>query len=70
LNNQADLHTGVALRTSGYSEDNQFISVTNQFGNETLIQKGTDTKPTAIISPDGLITTLTIDSSCHLTAVT
>ena len=49
-----DLNTGVILRTFGYNEDNQLISVTDQFGNKTLIQRGTDGMPSAIMSPDGL----------------
>ena len=40
------------------------------FGNTTNIQRNASGLPTAIISPDGLTTTLTIDSDNHLTRVT
>ena len=65
-----DLDTGVALRTFGYNEDNQLVSISDQFGNRTTIERNADGIPTAILSPDGLATTLTIDAQNHLTAVT
>ena len=65
-----DLDTGVALRTFGYNEDNQLVSISDPFGNRTAIERNKDGTPTAIVSPDGLATTLTIDAQNHLTAVT
>jgi RHS repeat-associated protein len=65
-----DLATGVALIEFGYDVDNKLVSITDQFGNQTTIQRDADGDPTTIISPDGITTTLTIDANNHLTEIT
>jgi len=65
-----DLETGIVLRTFGYDQDDHLISITDQFGNQTTIEWDSDGVPTAIVSPDGLRTTLTIDADNNLTRVT
>ena len=65
-----DLDTGVTLYEFGYNEENELVSITDSFGNQTMIERDTNGVPTAIISPDGITTTLTIDPNNHLTAIT
>jgi sugar lactone lactonase YvrE len=65
-----DLDTGVVLREFGYNSSNQLVSITDRFGNETVIERGPDGVPTAIVSPDGLRTGLTVDANNHLTRIT
>ncbi len=65
-----DLDTGVVLREFGYDQDNNFISITDQFGNQTAIQRDASGVPTAITSPDGLTTQLTIDANNYLSRIT
>jgi|GEM_PF-1795685 len=65
-----DLVTGVALRTFEYNGDHQLVAISDPFGNRTIIERKADGTPTAIVSPDGLTTTLTLDAQKHLTAVT
>ncbi|MGB6012424.1 MAG: RHS repeat-associated core domain-containing protein [Desulfobacterales bacterium] len=65
-----DIDTGATLRTFGYDQDNNLISITDQFGNQTTIQRDSNNIPTSIISPDGLTTQLTIDGDNHLTRIT
>ena len=77
MNNTSGLHketinldTGVTLRKFIYDEDNSIISITDQFNNQVTIERDVNGIPTAVISPDGNRTELTIDGSNHLTAVT
>lgn len=65
-----DLNTGRTLYTFGYDSNNNLISITDQFGNITSIQRDASGTPLAIISPDGITTTLTIDGNNHLTRIT
>ena len=65
-----DLDTGVTLYEFGYDDDNNLVSITDRFGNETSIERDTSGVPTSITSPDGITTTLTIDPNGHLTRVT
>jgi len=64
-----DLDTGITLRDFNYNENNKLVSIVDQFGNETIIQRDGNSVPAAIVSPDGLITNLTIDSNNHLTHI-
>ena len=68
--NTIDIDTGTVLREFGYDENNNLISITDQFGNQTTINRDGSGVPTSIISPDGLMTQLTIDTSNHLTRIT
>ena len=65
-----DLDTGIALYEFGYDGKRNLVSITDQFGNQTLIQRDGNGVPTAIISPDGITVILNIDSSNHLTRIT
>lgn len=65
-----DLDTGVALYEFGYDEENRLASVTDPFGNQTVIERDGDGTPRAIVSPDGIVTALTIDPNNHLTRIT
>ena len=65
-----DLSTGKTLLTFGYDQDKKLISIIDQFNNQTTIQRDGSGIPLSITSPDGIVTSLTIDSSNHLTRVT
>ncbi len=65
-----DANTSVMLREFGYDPDNNLISLTDQFGNTTTIQRDGSGLPTAIVSPDGVTSGLTIDANNHLTRIT
>jgi len=65
-----DLDTGVTLREFGYNEENQLASITDRFDNLITIDRDGSGVPTAITSPDGITTTLTIDANNHLTRIT
>ncbi|MCI5118987.1 MAG: hypothetical protein D3913_13800, partial [Candidatus Electrothrix sp. LOE1_4_5] len=64
-----DLDSGFVLQEFGYDADDNLISITDQFGNATSIERDTDGTPTAIISPDGLRTELHINTDKQLTQV-
>ncbi len=65
-----NLDTGVVLREFGYDENKNLISITDQFGNQTTIQRDGSGMPTSITSYDGLTTTTTIDTNNHLNRTT
>jgi RHS repeat-associated protein len=65
-----ELDTGLTLNEFGYDEDNNLLFVTDQFGNQITIE-WLNGVPTAIISPDGITTELTVDPvTNHLTHIT
>ncbi len=65
-----DMDTGVVLRQFGYDSDRKLVTITDQFGNQTVIQRDAEGTPTAIVSPEGLTTALTVDSNQNLTRIT
>ncbi|MCD4743039.1 MAG: sugar-binding protein, partial [Desulfobacteraceae bacterium] len=68
-----NLDTGKTLYTFEYETFNDkkyLISITDQFDNQTTINRDIDGTPTSIVSPDGLETLLTIDTNNHLTSIT
>jgi len=65
-----DLDTGVSLYEFGYNENSELVSIADRFGNETTIARDANGVPSAIISPDGLTTTLTLNGSNRLTGIT
>jgi RHS repeat-associated protein len=65
-----DLDTGVALREFSYNDDGQLVSIRDQFSNETTVNRDSSGVPYSITSPDGITTTLTIDSNNHLNYIT
>jgi RHS repeat-associated protein len=64
-----DLETGVPLLRFGYDTDGRLSTITDQFGNVVTIERMLGV-PTAIISPDGLRTKLTIDEHNQLKELT
>ncbi|MBN2179211.1 MAG: hypothetical protein JW743_07250 [Deltaproteobacteria bacterium] len=64
-----DLDTGAVLLDFGYDLDKELVSIADQFGNHTIIERDNNGVPTAIISPDGIMTELAIDADNHLTSV-
>ncbi|ABW66962.1 RHS repeat-associated core domain-containing protein [Desulfosudis oleivorans] len=65
----ADLDTGTVLRSFGYDDENNLISITDQFGNVTTINRYPDGSPYSIVSPDGLTTQLVVDEEDNLTNI-
>ncbi len=65
-----DLASGVILREFFYDADSRLIAIADAFDNRTIIERGAGGVPTAIVSPDGIRTGLTIDSANHLTRIT
>ncbi len=63
-----DLDTGRTLLAFEYNEDNHLTCMRDGFDNTTEIEYN-GSVPTAIVSPDGLRTALTIDDNNHLTQI-
>ncbi|HBB17046.1 MAG TPA: hypothetical protein DCZ97_08605, partial [Syntrophus sp. (in: bacteria)] len=61
-----DVNTGVILRGFGYNANNQLISVTDQFGRQTFINRDSNGTARSITSPEGITTNLSIDANGHL----
>jgi len=61
-----DLATRHTLLTFNYDSADQLVSFIDGFGNQSTIQRDLIGKPTSITSPDGIVTSLVIDSSNHL----
>jgi RHS repeat-associated protein len=62
-----DLHTGVSLYDFDYDEEKNLTAISDPLGNTILIERDAATSmPTAIISPDGIRTELSIDENNHL----
>ncbi|MCI5129648.1 MAG: hypothetical protein D3907_14445, partial [Candidatus Electrothrix sp. AUS3] len=64
-----DLDSGLVLQEFAYDADDKLISISDQFGNVTSIERDTDGTPTAIVSPDGLRTKLHINADKQLTQI-
>ncbi|MCI5183889.1 MAG: hypothetical protein D3921_15455, partial [Candidatus Electrothrix sp. AW1] len=64
-----DLDSGLVLQEFGYDSDDNLISITDQFGNVTTIERDANGTPTAIVSPDGLRTELHINTDKQLTQI-
>ena len=65
-----DLETGSDLYTFDYDADDRVVSVNDRFGNPTAIERDGAGRPFAIVSPDGLRTTLTVNGQNQLTGIT
>lgn len=65
-----NLDTGITLYEFSYDKNQNLVSVIDQFGNQTTINRDSSGMPTSITSPDGLTIQLTIDTSKHLTRIT
>ena len=64
-----DLATGRTLLTFGYDAGHRLVSVSDRFGNRMTIQRDVLGRPLSIVSPDGLVTGLSLDGTNHLTTV-
>jgi RHS repeat-associated protein len=65
-----DLNTGVTLRTFEYDEDDQLMRIFDQFNKAVTIERDNAKVPTALVSPNGHRTVLTIDSNNRLQQIT
>jgi YD repeat-containing protein len=65
-----DLDTGITLYEFSYDENQNLVSVIDQFGNQTTINRDGSGVSTSITSPDGLTTQLSIDADYHLNRIT
>jgi RHS repeat-associated protein len=65
-----DVETGMSLYEFGYDQNKNLTFITDQFGNSTIIRRDGGGVPYEIVSPDGLVTSLIIDPSNHLTRIT
>ncbi|MCI5210561.1 MAG: RHS repeat protein, partial [Candidatus Electrothrix sp. ATG2] len=63
------LDPALLLREFTYDAEDNLLSITDQFGNVTTIERLADGTPTAIISPDGLRTELHINGDNHLSQI-
>jgi RHS repeat-associated protein len=64
-----DLDSGLVLQEFGYDSEDKLISITDQFGNITTIERDTNGTATAIVSPDGLRTELHINAAQQLAKI-
>jgi RHS repeat-associated protein len=62
--------SGVTLRTFGYDQGKNLISIADQFGCQTTIQRDDAGTPLSITSPDGITTNLTVNANNHLMRIT
>ncbi len=65
-----DLATGKTLLTFNYDQNNNLVSITDRFGNQTTIQRDGNGVPVSITSPYGHVTSLEIGSDNKLEKVT
>lgn len=65
-----DLHIGLTLFDFEYDENNNVISIVDHLNNQITIERDGNGEATAIISPDGITTSLTIDADNHLNRIT
>ncbi|MBW2482130.1 MAG: hypothetical protein JRF38_19235, partial [Deltaproteobacteria bacterium] len=65
-----DLDTGATLLEFDYDQNSRLVSIFDQFGNQTQIERDPNGVPTAIVSPDQLRTALLIDADNHLRQIT
>jgi YD repeat-containing protein len=64
-----DLDTGAILRQFIYDQNGQLISMADRFGSQITIDRDIDGLPVAIISPDGIMTSLSVDAKNHLSGI-
>ncbi|MDY6906537.1 MAG: RHS repeat-associated core domain-containing protein [Thermodesulfobacteriota bacterium] len=65
-----DLETNTVLKTFGYDPFGNLTVITDQFGNQTTIQRDADGTPLSITSPDGLVTMLAVNVDNQLEQIT
>ena len=64
-----DALTGDAIYTFDY-QDTDLVGITDRDGNETTIERTADGTPTAIVSPTGIRTELSLDSAGYISSIT
>jgi RHS repeat-associated protein len=64
-----DLETGAILREFLYDTEGRLTTIVDAFDNRVVIERGAGGVPTAIVSPDGLRTGLSINGSNQLTGI-
>ncbi len=64
-----DLASGITLLDFGYNTRGELISITDRFGSQTSIQWNAAGTISSITSPDGIVTSLTVDGNTHLTNI-
>jgi RHS repeat-associated protein len=62
--------TGAVLYTFAYDKFNRLVSITDNSGNVTTIQRDVNENPTAIVAPFGQKTLLSVDSQGFLSQIT
>ena len=65
-----DALTGATLESFAYDAQGRLSSVTDGSGNVTTILRDASGNPTAIVSPYGQMTTLTVDANGYLASIT
>lgn len=65
-----DLATGKTLLTFNYAQNNNLVSITDRFGNQTTIQRDGNGIPLSITSPYGHVTSLAINADNKLEKIT
>jgi RHS repeat-associated protein len=65
-----DAATGVVLREFTYDPMNRLIAILDRFGNRTAIERDGNGIPTAVVSPDGMRTGLSINAENQLVRIT
>lgn len=61
--------TGAVLYTFGYDSAGKLITITDNAGNITKIERNASEQPTAIVSPYGQTTTLSVDKNAFLSEI-
>ncbi|MBW2596747.1 MAG: hypothetical protein JRC93_12420, partial [Deltaproteobacteria bacterium] len=64
-----DLDRGTIIYEFGYDQNNNLVSITDRFSNKVSIEREPNGVPTAIISPNGITTRLTVDANNQLTRI-
>jgi len=64
-----NLNAGIDLYDFEYDDDNQLTAISDQFSNLITIQRDDGGLPIAIVSSNGLTTTLAIDGNSQLTSI-
>ena len=62
--------TGAVLYSFGYDGSGQLISITDNAGNVTKVERAANESPTAIVSPYDQVTLLSVDANGYLNQIT
>ncbi len=67
--NTKDPLTGVTLQSFGYDSAGRLISITDGYGNETIIERDAEGRPLAIVAPGGQRTSFAIGNDGYLASI-